>query len=176
MPAATTVLAPAQVAERIAAAVPGAVEETGEAWVRVRADKLLDVARFLHDDRGLDGRYLNNLNGVDRYDAFDVVYHLTSLSHNHTFAICVSAGHDDPVVPSVVSVWHGAHLQEREAYDLLGIRFEGHPSMKRIFLWEGFPGHPLRKDYMTLPGGFKPGLQRFPKEDPEQWGGEFRAD
>ena len=176
MPAATAVLPPAQVADRIAAAVPDAVDEIGDAWVRVRPDAMLAVARFLHDDRELDARYLNNLNGVDRYDSFDVVYHLTSLAHNHTFAVCVRAGHDDPVVPSVVSVWHGAHLQEREAYDLLGIRFEGHPSMKRLFLWEGFPGHPLRKDYMTLPGGFKPGLQRFPKEDPEQWGGEFRAD
>lgn len=176
MAAATTVLAGKHVAERIAAAVPDAVDEAGDDWVRVRAEKLVDVARFLHDDRGLDARYLNNLNGVDRYDEFEVVYHLTSLAHNHTFAIRVRADHDDPVVPSVTSVWHGAHLQEREAYDLLGIRFDGHPSLKRIFLWEGFPGHPLRKDYMTLPGGFKPGLQRFPNEDPEQWGGEFRAD
>ena len=75
----------------------------------------------------------------------------------------------------MVSWWRGARLQEREVYDLLGIRFAGHPTLKRLMLWEGFPGHPLRKDFMSLPGGFKPGLQRFPKEDPNQWGGEFRS-
>ena len=55
-------------------------------------------------------------------------------------------------------------LQEREAYDLMGIHFEGHPDMRRIFLWEGFAGHPLRKDYLNLPGGRMAGLERFPGE------------
>jgi NADH:ubiquinone oxidoreductase subunit C len=87
----------------------------------------------------------------------------------------VEADHESPEVPSVVSVWLGAHLQEREAYDLLGIRFAGHPDMKRIFLWEGFPGHPLRKDFLELPGGFHPGLSRFPNQEPDAWGGEFRG-
>ena len=174
MPA-TTLIAGAQLAERINGAVPGAIEETSEDWVRVRLEQLLDVARFLHDDRELDARYLNSVSGVDRYDRFEVVYHLTSLSHNHTFTLRVTADHEQPEVPSVASVWQGADLQEREIYDLLGIGFSGHPNLKRLFLWDGFPGHPLRKDFMALPGGVSPGLQRFPKEDPEQWGGEFRA-
>ena len=176
MPAATTLLSGADVAERIGAAVPDAVEETAEGWVRVRADKLVEVARFLHDNRGLDARYLQSLSGLDRYDHFEVVYHLASLSHNHELVLKVRADHEEPEVPSVVAVWLGAHLQEREAYDLLGITFPDHPDLKRLFLWEGFPGHPLRKDFMSLPGGFKPGLQRFPNEDPSQWGGEFRGD
>ena len=176
MPAATAILSGPQLAERIEAAVPDAVEETAEGWVCVRPNRLVEVARFLHDDRELDARYLQSLSGVDRYDHFEVVYHLASLSRNHELALKVRADHEQPEVPSVVSVWLGAHLQEREAYDLLGIRFAGHPDLKRLLLWEGFPGHPLRKDFMTLPGGFTPGLQRFPKEDPEQWGGEFRAD
>ena len=176
MPAATTVLSGADVAERIGAAVPDAVEETAEGWVRIRADKLLEVAGFLRDNREIDARYLQSLSGLDRYDHFEVVSHLASLSHNHVLVLKVSADHEQPVVPSVVSVWLGAHLQEREAYDLLGITFTDHPNLKRLFLWEGFPGHPLRKDYMSLPGGFKPGLQRFPNEDPDKWGGEFRAD
>ena len=174
MPA-TKLIAGAQLAERISGAVPGAIEETGEGWVRVRLEQLLDVARFLHDDRELDARYLNSVSGVDHYDRFEVVYHLSSLSHNHTFVLRVTADHEQPEVPSVVSVWHGAHLQEREIYDLLGIDFSGHPNLKRLFLWDGFPGHPLRKDFMAMPGCVSPGLQRFPKEDPEQWGGEFRA-
>ncbi|MEX0785495.1 MAG: NADH-quinone oxidoreductase subunit C [Dehalococcoidia bacterium] len=176
MASATTLVPGPQLAERISAAVPDSVVGVQEGWVEVDAGKLLDVGRFLHDDRELDARYLNQLGAVDRFDYFEVVYHLTSLSHNHEMVLKVRADHDEPQVPSVVSVWYGAHLQEREAYDLMGIRFPGHPDMKRLFLWEGFPGHPLRKDFMSLPGGFKPGLQRFPKEDPEAWGGEFRAD
>ncbi|MCH8949839.1 MAG: NADH-quinone oxidoreductase subunit C [Chloroflexi bacterium] len=174
--AATTRIGGAQLAERIEAGVPAAVEETTEDWVLVRPERLVDVMTFLRDDRELDARYLNALSGVDYFDYFEIVYHLSSLSHNHEMTVKVKADHDEPEAPSVASVWQGAHLQEREIYDLLGVRFSGHPNMKRIFLWEGFPGHPLRKDYMALPGGQSPGLRRFPKEDPEQWGGEFRGD
>ena len=61
----------------------------------------------------------------------------------------VGLGRTDASIPSVVSVWRGADYQEREVWDLMGIRFEGHPNHKRIMLWEGYPGHPLRKDYVT---------------------------
>jgi NADH:ubiquinone oxidoreductase subunit C len=71
---------------------------------------------------------------------------------------------ESPRVPSVCSVWPGANLQEREAYDLLGIHFEGHPDLRRIFLWDGFAGFPLRKDYLNMPGGLMAGLERFPGE------------
>ena len=175
MPMATAVVAGTQLAERINTAVDNGVEATTDTWACIRAEKLLDVARFVHDSLELDGRYLNSLAAVDRYDHFEVVYHLTSLSHNHALVFKVRADHDQPEVPSVVSIWRGAHLQEREAYDLMGIHFAGHPNLKRIMLWEGFPGHPLRKDFMALPGGFRPGLRRFPNEDPDLWGGEFRG-
>jgi hypothetical protein len=89
------------------------------------------------------------------------------MAKNHSLTVKARANHDRPVVQSVIGVWSGANLQEREAYDLMGVLFEGHPSMKRIFLWDGFPGHPLRKDFLALPGGFKPGLQRFPYEFPQ---------
>jgi NADH-quinone oxidoreductase subunit C len=172
-----TVALPApHLAERVKAAVPDGVEEVGADWVIVRPEMLPDVARFIHDDPELDGRFLASLSGVDKYDHFEVVYHIASLSHNHTFVLKVRADHEQPEVPSVASVWLAAHLQEREAFDLLGIVFTGHPDMKRIFLWEGFPGHPLRKDFMELPGGFSPGLRRFPKEDPKEWAGEAHAD
>ena len=172
----TASLSGTHVAERIRDAVPDAIDHVAEGWLRVRPERLVEVATFLRDDRQLDARFLNSVSGVDQFDRFEVVYHLSSLSHNHIFALKVEADHDEPEVPSVESVWKGAHLQEREAYDLLGIRFTGHPNMKRIFLWEGFPGHPLRKDFRSLPGGVSPGLQRFPQEDPSHWGGEFRGD
>lgn len=176
MALATTLLSGPDVKTRIEASVPGAVVETTEGWARIAPAKLVEVGRFLRDDRDTDARFLNAVSGVDHYDYFEVVYHLTSLSHNHQLVLKVRADHDEPEVPSVSGVWQGAHLQEREIYDLLGVRFSGHPNLKRIFLWEGFPGHPLRKDFMGLAGGVSPGLQRFPKEDPEQWGGEFRDD
>lgn len=176
MSAPTVVLAGEHVAERINASLPGAVEEANDGWALVQRDRIVDVCRFVRDDAELDAQFLSLLSGVDRYDYFEVVYHVASLAKNHRFTLKVRAGdHDQPEVPSVTSVWQGAGLQEREAFDLLGIRFAGHPDLRRIFLWDGFPGHPLRKDFTTLPGGFKPGLQRFPYEDPEQWGGEARV-
>jgi NADH-quinone oxidoreductase subunit C len=173
---ATKEIAGPLLAERIGGAIREAVEETSAGWVQVRPQALVEVCRFLRDDRALDGRFLNSISGVDMYDYFEVVYHVTSLSHNHTFALKVRAGREQPEVPSVASVWLGAQLQEREIFDLLGVRFAGHPDLKRIFLWEGFPGHPLRKDYLSLPGGEHPGLQRFPKEQAGQWGGEAHVD
>ena len=172
----TTTISGPELAERVRAEVPDAIEEVTDGWIRIRPESLVEVARFLRDDRELDGRYLNSLSGVDCIDSFEVVYHVSSLSHNHTFAMKVVADHDEPEVPSVESIWQGAHLQEREAYDLLGIRFSGHTNMSRMFLWEGFPGFPLRKDFRNVPGGVSPGLQRFPQEDPNAWGGEFRGD
>ena len=78
-----------------------------------------------------------------------MVYHLTSIEHNHSLVLktrCYSR--DNPTLPSVVGLWRGADFQEREIYDLLGISFEGHPNLRRIALWEGFDGHPLRKDFL----------------------------
>ena len=175
MATATKHLSGENVAKRLSVAVPGAVVETAEEWVTLAPEKLVEAAQFLRDDRDTDGRFLNGVSGVDRYDYFEVVYHITSLSHNHILVLKVRADHDEPEVPSVSGVWRGAHLQEREIFDLLGVRFSGHPNLKRMFLWEGFPGHPLRKDFMGLQGGISPGLQRFPKENPEQWAGEFRG-
>lgn len=163
----TTVIPGTDVGERITAAFPGAVIEATQHSVTVAADQVVEVARFLRDDEELDCKFLNTLLGIDWLEHFDVVYVLSSLAKNHTLVLeARTYAHEDPVVPSVSGVWHGAHLQEREVYDLMGIAFAGHPNMKRIFLWDGFPGHPLRKDFLALPEGHKPGLQRFPFEFP----------
>ena len=136
-------------ARRIEEAVPGAVEEAGSGAVWVRPERLLPVCRFLRDDPSLALEYLNAVSAVDRLEYFEVVYHLSSLRHNHMAVLKVRAyPREDPVVPSVVSVWPGADLQEREVWDLMGVRFEGHPNLKRLLLWEEFPGHPLRKDFL----------------------------
>jgi NADH-quinone oxidoreductase subunit C len=157
----------AEVAERLGATFPGAVIEATDHSVTVKAEQVTEIARFLRDDPELDCKYLNCIVGVDWMEHFDVVYVLSSLAKNHTLVLEARAPHDDPVMPSVSGIWQGANLQEREVYDLMGIAFSGHPDLKRVFLWEGFPGHPLRKDFLALPGGYKPGLQRFPFEFPE---------
>lgn len=156
-----------EVADRIERAYPGTVIEATEVYAIVPGDRIAEVATFLRDDDMLDCKFLNNLAAVDWLTHFEVVYNLSSMAKNHRLTVKARTNHERPIIQSVSSVWSGANLQEREAYDLMGVLFENHPAMKRIFLWDGFPGHPLRKDFLALPGGFKPGLQRFPYEFPE---------
>jgi len=144
---------------------PDAVVDARREWAEVSAESLVEVCTFLRDDPELDFRYLSSLTSVDRLDHFEVVYHLQSIGRNQKATLKARChDHENPEVPSVVSVWRGAHLQERETFDLMGIRFRGHPDLRRVFLWEGFPGHPLRKDWLNLPGGQMAGLERFPGE------------
>lgn len=126
----------------------GVVEAQGNA-VQVKPAAVLDIAKLLSESPGLEFDFLASVTGVDYIDFFEVVYHLVSIKHNHSCIIKTRVpGRDEPSAPSVVSVWQGADLQEREVYDLVGIRFDGHPNLKRVLLWEGFPGHPLRKDFI----------------------------
>ena len=136
------------VAELIAEHIPQAVVEATDVWVIIRPDLLLQVSQFLKATPGLEFNYLNCITGLDYLDYLEVVYHLTSMEHNHSLVLKVRCSREKPEVPSVVSVWRGADLQEREIFDLLGITFVGHPNLKRIFMWEGFKGYPLRRDYL----------------------------
>jgi len=138
-----------EVAEKIGEQLPGAVVEHNETVVLVKSESVFEVCRCLNQTAGLDFDYLVDLTGVDYLDYLEVVYHLVSMKHNHSLVIKTRCyDRQQPAVPSVTPIWEGADFQEREVYDLLGIRFEGHPNMKRIFLWEGFQGHPLRRDYL----------------------------
>ncbi len=104
-----------------------------------------EICRALH---GMGFDYLNCLSGVDWKDRFEVVYDITSLRFPTKVHLRVTTPHDDPRVRSVASLWATANWHEREAWDLLGIRFEGHPDLRRILLSEDWVGHPLRKDYV----------------------------
>ena len=144
----TIALSGKEIANKLEEQFPGSVVESSQESVVVKSDSLLTVASFLKATPSLDFNYLTSITAVDYYDYLEVVYHLTSLEHNHSLVVKTRCyGRENPVVPSVVSLWRGADFQEREIYDLMGISFDGHPNLKRIFLWEGFPGHPLRKDY-----------------------------
>jgi len=138
-----------ELARRVSAKLPQAVEAWKDTALWVKPQSLRQVAQFLKEEPGLEFNYLNSISGVDFIDHFEVVYHLTSLKHNHSALVKTRVlGRGEPTVPSVYDVWRGADYQEREVWDLLGIRFDGHPNLKRIMLWEGYPGHPLRKDYL----------------------------
>ncbi len=137
-----------EVAKQIGERVPQSVVEVSQSWILVRPEAVLQVAQFLKNTPGLDFDYLTCLTGADYLDYLEVVYILTSMKHNHSIVLKARCTREKPEVPSVVEVWRGADYQEREAYDLLGIRFVGHPNLKRLFLWEGFQGHPLRRDYL----------------------------
>lgn len=144
----TKPLAGQEVAKQIERQIPEAVLESNESWVVINPDSLLQVARFLQTTPGLEFDYLNCITGVDYLHYFEIVYHLSSIQHNHSLVLKVRCSRENPQVPSVVSLWRGADFQEREIYDLLGVTFVGHPNLKRIFMWEGFQGHPLRRDYL----------------------------
>ena len=169
--------------------VPGAVlaEETdldGSSLV-VAADKLPELATHLRDHEDFD--LLSNLTAVDYLgykgrtaeDRFEVVYHLYSTKKGGGPKVLrVRLPENNPVLPSLYGVYRGADLQEREAYDLYGFRFLGHPALRRILLWEGFHGHPMRKDWQEpyFEAESKPFKSRHPDgnyawaEDRNPWG------
>jgi NADH-quinone oxidoreductase subunit C len=144
------------------AAVPGSVERTDGFICYLKPEHLREAMDGLRTSPEADLAYLVNLCGVDYWDHLEVVYHLHSLVKNHIGTVKVEVpDREKPSVQSVTPVWFGAWMQECEAYDMYGIGFEGHPNLKRILLWEGFPGWPLRKDFLSMPGGLQPGLNEF---------------
>lgn len=145
----TVLLSANEVAKEITRRFPQAQAQASNDAVLLKGEALFEVAEFLKNSPEFDFNYLNYITAVDYFDYFELVYQLTSLSYNHSVVLKTRCyDRDNPVVSSVVRLWRGADLQEREVYDLMGIRFNGHPNMKRIVLWDGFQGHPLRKDYL----------------------------
>ena len=139
----------AEVARRINEAHPGAAVSWNGTDVWIEPEDLLAVGGFLRDDPDLDFATLRAVTAVDYVEHFELIYHLMSMRKNHCAVVKTRRfGRNEPAIDSVVGIWKGAELQEREVWDLMGIHFEGHPNMKRVLLWEGFPGHPLRKDFI----------------------------
>lgn len=117
----------------------------------VKAESLVEIMRFLRDDRELKMDFLMCLSGVDTKGPLQVVYHLFSYPLRHKFIVKVEVPREEPKVPSVVALYPVADMQEREAYDLYGIEFLGHPNLRRILLPDEWPGHPMRKDWKEPP-------------------------
>jgi len=143
-------LALARLRERFPDAVIATHTNSGDATVQIKSDALVDVCTFLRDDPALAFDFLVDVTAVDYIGSvprFELVYHLCSLQRQHRLRIKTRVPEDDPHVASVTPVWIGANWLERETYDMYGIRFDGHPDLRRIYLYEEFQGHPLRKDY-----------------------------
>lgn len=142
------------VKHRLSELLPDAAEliDAADGHVEVSTDRsrLLDVMRTLRDNSDLGCDYLVDLCAVDypdRDQRFEVVYHLANLESGDRFRVKVPVDESSPELPSVFGLWKAADWFEREAYDMMGIRFEGHPNLRRLLTHEAFQGHPLRKDY-----------------------------
>jgi NADH-quinone oxidoreductase subunit C len=123
-----------------------------ELTLYIEKESIYKVAKYLRDNDELAFDFLSDLCGVDKTrldnnNSFEVVYHLYSLKRNHRVRLKVQIPASKPTISTVTNVWKTANWHEREAYDMFGIVFEGHPSLERILTPDGFEGHPLRKDY-----------------------------
>jgi len=146
-----------------APAVLASHEDLGDATATLLPETLVEVMTWLRDERGLEFEMLMDLTAVDyleqgRTPRFEVVHHLYSVACGHRLRVKLPVAADAAEVPSLCEVWPSANWMEREVWDLYGIRFSGHPDLRRILLYEEFEGHPLRKDYpkkrrQPLPGG-----------------------
>jgi NADH-quinone oxidoreductase subunit C len=131
--------------------VTGAYEGAGgDAAAFVQRERIADVAKVLKEDPAFRfeiAPYITAVDYLGQEPRFEVVYQLQSLSKNARIRLRVKVPEADPVVPTVTGVWRGADWFERYCLDMYGIQFPGHPDPRRLFMYDGFVGHPLRKDY-----------------------------
>jgi NADH-quinone oxidoreductase subunit C len=164
------------------------------------ADRIAEICTFAKHDLGFD--FLVDITSIDNYGEdprWTLVYHLYGLAHNQYLRIKTSVAEEKSDLPTVVPVWRSANWHEREIYDMMGIRFRGHPDLRRVLMWEGYPFYPLRKDFplagkptnlpeiafsnaapleggpfVTVPGvcdaGSREPRSRLPETDPKQGG------
>lgn len=137
---------------KLEAEFPGAVLEKnefrGETSVSVKAESAHAIAQYLRDREGFD--YLIDLATIDHFETeprWEVVYELYSMAAGRHLRLKYSLPENEPEAPTVSDLWPTADWHEREAYDMMGIKFKGHPDMRRILMWEGYPYYPLRKDF-----------------------------
>jgi NADH-quinone oxidoreductase subunit C len=140
--------------EKFPGQVLGTVTHAGQVGVKLSRDRIKDICLFLRDEPSVKMDHLADLTAVDysTYPGdpgprFEVVYNLISTVHRHRIRLKVRLTEEDPAIDTVSSVWNTANWHERETYDLMGIRFTGHPDLRRILLPEDWEGYPLRKEY-----------------------------
>lgn len=140
--------ATAKIAEKFPRTIGGEKEFRGEKSLGIAAAALRDVCLFARDGLGFD--YLVDISSVDHFGdepRFEVVYELYSMRDGVHLRLKITVSEDECVAPTVSDIWPTADWHEREIFDMMGIRFAGHPDLRRILMWEGYPYHPLRKDF-----------------------------
>lgn len=154
-----------KVSDQFGERIVGVVADAIDPWIEVAPPAIAEIARFLRDEPSLRFQFLHCITGVDYLQTdpkrkiegqprIELIYHLSSLAHKHRLVVkAVLPRWKDgiegqlPEIPSVSEVWSTANWHEREVYDLMGVRFLGHPDLRRILCPEDWVGHPLRKDY-----------------------------
>lgn len=139
-----------KLADRFSEDIIDSHSQLGQDTVIIAKSALSDLARFLKEDPDLQYNYLMDLTAVDhwkRKPRFEVVYHFLSLKNKFRIRVKVPVGGPEPEVDTLVPLWAGANWYEREVFDMFGIKFKGHPDLRRILMYPEFEGHALRKDY-----------------------------
>jgi NADH-quinone oxidoreductase subunit C len=134
-------------AEKFGDAVTGTIEFRGEQSVIIKLESLKPLLRYCRDELGFD--FLTDISSVDHFEnepRFEVVYELFGLAH-HKHLRVKSLLTEEQEAPTVTDIWPTANWHEREIFDMMGIRFDGHPDLRRILMWEGYPFYPLRKEF-----------------------------
>lgn len=134
--------------ERCGDAVLDLDASSHDAWIGVDAERIDQVAAVCRHDPDLDFDSLMCLSGVDDREHIKVVYHMHSLRQRHRIVLKATVPKTAPVIKTLTGVWRGAGWFERECWDLFGVRFEGHPDLRRILLPDDWEGYPLRKEYV----------------------------
>lgn len=147
-----------QLADKFSDKFIEAYQSSGDTFVRVEADAIVDICRFLKNECHFI--YLGDVFGTDRFtseDRFEVIYNLVSLKDQIRLFVKVLLEEDNPVIDSVTGVWESANWSEREVYDMFGIQFNGHPDLRRIFMPQDFEYFPLRKEFplLGIPGSIE---------------------
>ena len=157
-------------AQRIQAQFPqhliDAREASGELTLQLRREGIVEVCRFLRDDPDLDFDHITDICSVDYpedEERFEVVYHFYSIRRRQRIRVKARIPEEDCTIDSLTGFWRGANFLEREVYDMMGIRFNHHPDLRRILLTDDFDGFPLRKDFPTEGRGWRNTFEFIPK-------------
>ncbi len=153
-----------KIRERFGNNIIESYEASGIYTFIIDKDSIVQVCTFLKEDKDLQFNYLTDICGVDYHPEtprFEVVYHLYSIPFRYRLRLKCRLEETERI-SSVTGVWKTANWHERETYDMFGIRFDGHPDLRRIYMWEGFEGHPLRKDFPLR--GYRDDLNPYGEE------------
>ena len=155
--------------QKIKEAFPQIVQETrivlGELTLFIVKEGIVSLCRYLHDDPEMQFNHITDICSLDfpeDEERFEIVYHFYSIPENHRIRVKTRVSEEECSLDSITSIWKGANFMEREVYDMMGIRFEHHPDLRRIMMPEDFEGYPLRKDFPTEGKGWRSTFEFLP--------------